>query len=68
MHSGTPALPGRWAMDQCNPLPNARNLSLACEGAKLGCSAGQTPGAVRGLRILSPAYQNPDRRVLQRDP
>jgi hypothetical protein len=42
------ALPGRWATDQCNPLPNARNLSLAWRGRSLG--AGQTP--VQRIRAL----------------
>jgi hypothetical protein len=34
------ALPVRWAMDQCNPFPNARNPSVACEGARSHCRAG----------------------------
>ena len=37
--AATLALSKHWAMDQCNPLPNAQNPSLACEGAKLGCRA-----------------------------
>ena len=37
--AATLALSKHWARDQCNPLPNAQNPSLACEGAKLGCRA-----------------------------
>ena len=59
------ALPKRWARDQCNPLPNARNPSLACEGARSHCRAGPRSvytGAAHGVhdRLLHTAIAAAD--------